>query len=65
VYFELVDDVIITCGIYKADAVARPSARAQTQAGSLLPAKLRRHATAPAAGREPQGRTRDPRPDQA
>jgi methyl-accepting chemotaxis protein len=63
VYFELIDDVIITCGIYRADA-ARPAAPTQTQTGSLLPRRPRRHATPPAAGREPQGSTGDPSPDQ-
>jgi len=29
VYFELIDDVIITCGIYRADPSQRPSAAAE------------------------------------
>ncbi|HXX11524.1 MAG TPA: methyl-accepting chemotaxis protein [Burkholderiales bacterium] len=45
VYFELIDDVIITCGIYRADASQRPSAPAETALGPLS-GGVRSHATA-------------------
>ena len=38
VYFELVDDIIVTCGIYKSEQAAAPEqARPQPVVGSLLP----------------------------
>jgi methyl-accepting chemotaxis protein len=49
VYFELIDDVVVSCGIYRADESARaeqvPPLHAKV--GSLLPAQARRRATAP------------------
>jgi hypothetical protein len=64
VYFELVDDIIITCGIYRGEAAARPAAPAATQAGSLLPNMPRRHTVPPAVGHEAPGRGSDMRPGQ-
>jgi methyl-accepting chemotaxis protein len=58
VYFELVDDVIITCGIYRADAAAsRLSAPASMLAGLLLPTRRRRYTAPP--GWETKGGTGD------
>ena len=51
VYFELVDDVIITCGIYRADAGSvQPGAPATMVAGRLLPSRRRRHTTPQGTG---------------
>jgi methyl-accepting chemotaxis protein len=48
VYFELVDDVIVSCGIYKTDeAVRAEQAPLHAQVGSLLPARPRRRVTPP------------------
>ncbi|HTS54551.1 MAG TPA: methyl-accepting chemotaxis protein, partial [Burkholderiales bacterium] len=63
VYFELIDDVIVTCGIYRADAAARPTAPTQTPALALPSAKPRRHTTSPATAHEAQGATEKPHRD--
>jgi methyl-accepting chemotaxis protein len=45
VYFELVDDVIVSCGIYKSEETVKAKPRAassHTQVGSLLPARPKR-----------------------
>jgi methyl-accepting chemotaxis protein len=61
VYFELVDDVIITCGIYRAAAAAaQPVAPMTMLAGLLLPTKRRRYTTPRHAGHEVQRETADP-----
>ena len=51
VYFELVDDVIITCGIYRADTGSlQPAAPATMVAGLLLPSRRRRRTTPQGTG---------------
>jgi methyl-accepting chemotaxis protein len=65
VYFELVDEVIITCGIYRADAAAEHAvAPMTTLAGLLLPTKRRRYTTAQGAPERAQTALSNPHPDQ-
>ena len=48
VYFELVDDVIVTCGIYRADAGSvQATAPATTLAGLLMPSSRRHQRATP------------------
>jgi methyl-accepting chemotaxis protein len=65
VYFELVDDVIVTCGIYKADArPVQPTAPATTLAGLLLPSRRRQRTAPHSAGQAAQGKMSDPQTHQ-
>jgi methyl-accepting chemotaxis protein len=65
VYFEMVDDVIITCGIYREDAPAtRPTAPMTMLAGLLLPTQRRRHPRAPGEAEQAKGAVGNPQPDQ-
>jgi signal transduction histidine kinase len=65
VYFELVDDVIVTCGIYRADGGSmQPAAPAAMLAGLLLPSRRRQRATPHGTGHTAQGKMANPRTDQ-
>jgi methyl-accepting chemotaxis protein len=63
VYFELIDDVIVTCGIYRADAASVQSAAPATTLAGLLMPSSRRHqrATLPASGQTAQDNKADRR----
>ena len=64
VYFELVDDIIITCGIYRAEpALAQPAAPMTTLGGLLLPAKRRRYTKPAGAAQHALGGVANPHPD--
>ncbi len=63
VYFELIDDVIVSCGIYRADAESAISTAPATMLAGLLPSK-RKHITPLVAGHGALGKTADPQTDQ-
>jgi len=66
VYFELVDDVIVTCGIYRADGGSAQSLTPATMlAGLLMPSRRHQRATPHAAGRAAQGDRADPQTDRS